>query len=327
MTTFPPTYTPAGPSRFTEHDLQAVEDHRFGNTPSDITDEQARSIGQRNVDLLLVARNAQTPHRMLVGQLQHMNDPRVRRVMEEVLESLSPPPEGSNVGPIDRGPVIPNPNLATIRGSSGPRYGGEYTTPQGLPGSGSFNARDGLTQPVYSQNFPSGSNPPFPSSVPPLHPSMSYRQSSYASSSSTSPSESTSSQAAPFTARTLSRDPPDVLLKTYLNNYTYSVGGVHNAAVKTRTIQRVFMTLLTDTNWHRFLLPVGGTDRMPAAAGTQGWVWRDENMVEQMFSLSALQKRMDRELVESGKPPVRKQREGKLCGKTLKRYERTYTCK
>jgi E3 ubiquitin-protein ligase UBR1 len=97
--------------------------------------------------------------------------------------------------------------------------------------------------------------------------------------------------------------------------------------MKKRTIQRVYQTLLQDADWHRFLLPLGGTDRMPTPTDDEGWVWRDEYGGEQSFSLSRVQKAMDLELVKNGQAPIRKQREGKLCGKTLKRYERTYTCK
>ena len=122
------------------------------------------------------------------------------------------------------------------------------------------------------------------------------------------------------------RDPHEAL-RHFLATHTYAIGGIHNASVRIRTVQRVMLTLLSDPEWHRFLLPVGGTARMPLAEDLQGWVSRDEFGVEQMFSLSELQRTIDEELVRTGRPPVRKQREGKLCGKTLKRYERTYTCK
>jgi E3 ubiquitin-protein ligase UBR1 len=92
-------------------------------------------------------------------------------------------------------------------------------------------------------------------------------------------------------------------------------------------IQRALLTLISDPEWHRFLLPPGGTQLLPDVNDPTGFVWTDEYGVLRTWSLHALQQSADAELVARGKQPVRKQRPGRSCGRVLQRQERTYTCK
>ena len=187
------------------------------------------------------------------------------------------------------------------------------------------------SHPSSAAGLPSGSHHPslYNPHMGTEHPYWAYRMPSYASSSSTTSNSQTNSSARPDLSIPEPRQPetPHEWLQAFLVTDGGASRHVFSSAARKRTIQHVYRTLLQDADWHRFLLPVGGTDRMPKPADDKGWVWRDEYGVEQLFSLSALQKTMDLELVKGGRDPVRKQREGKLCGKTLKRYERTYTCK
>lgn len=122
-------------------------------------------------------------------------------------------------------------------------------------------------------------------------------------------------------------DNPHDRLVYFLNAQSFSSAGVFTSSVRTRVIQRVLLTLVSDPAWHRFLLPPGGTQLLPSVNDPHGYVWTDEYGVIRTWGLHSLQQRADEERVAQGKEPVRKQRPGKMCGRVLHRNERTYTCK
>lgn len=94
---------------------------------------------------------------------------------------------------------------------------------------------------------------------------------------------------------------------------------------RAQLLRYLYNTLYCKAEWIPFLLP--DDHPVPVPRDTDAWAWRDELGSEMSYSLSEIQRRLERTRISLGKRPVRDVKEGAICGKTLKRFDRTYTCK
>lgn len=87
----------------------------------------------------------------------------------------------------------------------------------------------------------------------------------------------------------------------------------------------LFNTIYCRAEWIPFLLQ--DDEPIPLPRDPDVWAWHDEYGVETFYELHDVQRTIDRRRTDAGKQSRRPVKLGRICGKTLKRFDRTYSCK
>ncbi|WRT68366.1 uncharacterized protein IL334_005342 [Kwoniella shivajii] len=147
------------------------------------------------------------------------------------------------------------------------------------------------------------------------------------SSMSFNPSSSSSSSLIPPTE-------PHKALSEILANAHISREGKFSNSTKAALIKGLYQTIWQKQEWIKYFLPVSSSNNhdhndttLPSFGNLGDWLISDENGNTKPWSMSQAQSNLENQFKDKGKQPLRKVRNGMICGKVLQRFERTFTCK
>lgn len=98
-----------------------------------------------------------------------------------------------------------------------------------------------------------------------------------------------------------------------------------NMTARGTLLRFLFNTIFCRAEWIPFLLQ--DDEPVPLPRDAEFWAWHDQFGVETFYALSETQRRLDERRIALGQEPSRPVKLGRTCGRTLKRFDRTYTCK
>lgn len=117
---------------------------------------------------------------------------------------------------------------------------------------------------------------------------------------------------------------PHKTLCDVLHDLPVRSGYSFNHAAHGTLLRYLFNTVYCRAEWIPFLLP--DDEPVPLPRDAESWAWR-EGGEDRVYSLSQTQRDVNAQRLEGGKSPTRPILRGKVCGKMIKRSDRTYTCR
>ncbi|WVQ99973.1 hypothetical protein IAU59_007116 [Kwoniella sp. CBS 9459] len=120
---------------------------------------------------------------------------------------------------------------------------------------------------------------------------------------------------------------PHKALSDLLQQSHLARGGKFSNTVKATLVRALYQTIWQRPEWQALFIASSGMGDIPSALNLNDWIVTEENESSKIWSCHAAQKAIEEKRAERGEEPLARRRQGRICGKVLQRFERTFTCK